>query len=301
MSKAKLSAELKPFLQQLSFAPHTVKAYDRDVSALIRFCADKRIEGWEDLEESHVRGFIACLHRNGKSGRTLQRTLSGVRAFFRFLIARQVLARDPAAGIRAPRAQRKLPRVLDVDQTGRLMQEGADDDVLACRDTAMWELLYSCGLRVSELVGLDRCDVAIKDAELRVLGKGNKQRILPIGRCAIEALRAWLSCRRTLLGDPSEDALFLSRRGTRVHVRTVQQRLRAWGVRQGISTPVHPHMLRHSFASHLLESSGDLRAVQELLGHASISTTQIYTHLDFQHLASVYDQAHPRAKKKSAL
>lgn len=301
MSEAKLSAELKPFLQQLSFAPHTVKAYDRDVSALIRFCADKRINRWEDLEEAHVRAFIAWLHRNGKSSRTLQRTLSGVRAFLRFLIARQVLARDPSAGIRAPRAQRKLPPVLDVDQTARLMQEGSDDDALAYRDTAMWELLYSCGLRVSELVGLDRCDVVVKDAELRVLGKGNKHRILPIGRYAIEALRAWLPRRQALLRDPSEDALFLSRRGTRVHVRTVQQRLRAWGVRQGISTPVHPHMLRHSFASHLLESSGDLRAVQELLGHASISTTQIYTHLDFQHLASVYDRAHPRAKKKSSL
>ncbi len=300
MSKAKLGAELKPFLQQLSFAPHTAKAYDRDISALIQFCADRRVERWEDLEESHVRAFIACLHRNGKSSRTLQRTLSGVRAFLRFLVARLVLASDPAACVKAPRAQRKLPRVLDVDQAGRLMQEGADD-ALACRDRAMWELLYSCGLRVSELVGLDRCDVATKDAELRVLGKGNKHRILPIGRCAIEALGAWLPWRRTLLNDPAEDALFLSRRGTRVHVRTVQQRLRAWGVSQGISTPVHPHMLRHSFASHLLESSGDLRAVQELLGHASISTTQIYTHLDFQHLASVYDKAHPRAKKKSAL
>lgn len=301
MSKATLSAELKPFLQQLSFAPHTVKAYDRDVSALIRFCTEKRIEGWKDLEESHVRAFIANLHRNGKSSRTLQRTLSGVRSFFRFLIARQVLARDPAAGIRAPKARHTLPRVLDVDQAGRLMQGGAEDDVLARRDMAMWELLYSCGLRVSELVGLDRCDLAMEEAELRVLGKGNKQRILPIGRCAREALHAWLPCRRTLLGDPSENALFLSRRGTRLQVRTVQQRLRAWGVRRGIFAPVHPHMLRHSFASHLLESSGDLRAVQELLGHASIATTQIYTHLDFQHLASVYDQAHPRAKKKSAL
>ena len=239
---------------------------------------------------------MAERHRQGIGGRSLQRNLSAIRAFFRYLQAAGEVEHNPAEGIRAPKAPRNLPRVLDVDQARQLLATDAEDPLTA-RDQAMFELFYSSGLRLSELTGLNTEAVDFNDRLVTVTGKGGKMRAVPVGQYALGALREWLKIRPALVG-PGEAALFVSRRGGRISGRNVQQRLRAWALRQGLAHPVHPHMLRHSFASHLLESSGDLRAVQELLGHADIAATQVYTHLDFQHLARVYDQAHPRARQK---
>ncbi len=243
-----------------------------------------------------MRAFVSWRHRQGIGGRSLQRNLSAIRAFYKFLLDEGIVTHNPAEEIFAPKTPRKLPKALDVDQTARLVEIDSADP-LAQRDRAILELMYSSGLRLSELVTLDVDEVDLDDAMVSVLGKGNKRRYVPVGRYAIEALKRWLPVRATLAGSP-EEALFVSRRGQRLGARAVQERLRLWAIRQGLAVHVHPHMLRHSFASHLLESSGDLRAVQELLGHADISTTQVYTHLDFQHLAKVYDAAHPRARKK---
>jgi integrase/recombinase XerC len=281
-------------------SPHTRAAYRRDLEKFSAFRRQQRIASWGDVDAQQVRMFIAGEHRRGLGGRSLQRLLSAVRGFLAHLIRCGDLRHNAAELVRAPRSPRRLPKVLDVDQAARLVAiEG--EDALICRDRAILELMYSSGLRVSELVGLDLQDLDIDAAQVSVLGKGRKQRRAPVGRHAIEALRSWLVVRAQLLGatdDHGQNALFLNRNGSRLGVRTVQARLRDWAIRQGIDTHVHPHMLRHSFASHLLESSGDLRAVQELLGHADISTTQVYTHLDFQHLARVYDAAHPRARRK---
>lgn len=282
-------------------SPHTRAAYRRDLEKFSAFRRQQRIASWGDVDAQQVRMFIAGEHRRGLGGRSLQRLLSAVRGFLAHLVRRGDLRHNAAELVRAPRSPRRLPKVLDVDQAARLVAiEG--EDALICRDRAILELMYSSGLRVSELVGLDLQDLDIDAAQVSVLGKGRKQRRAPVGRHAIEALRSWLVVRAQLLGatdDRGQNALFLNRNGSRLGVRTVQARLRDWAIRQGIDTHVHPHMLRHSFASHLLESSGDLRAVQELLGHADISTTQVYTHLDFQHLARVYDAAHPRARRKT--
>ena len=296
MGDERLAAQVGEYCQRLAFAPLTNQAYTRDVTALLGFCRDRGLTAWPQVEERHIREFIATQHRQGKSGRSLQRSLSGVRGFFRYLVVNGRIDANPALSVRAPKSPRKLPRTLDVDQTAHLMAVPGEG-LLALRDKAMWELLYSCGLRVSELAGLDLEHLDLTDAEVRVTGKGNKQRIVPIGRCAVAALHDWLRERAEPMPGKHPRALFLSRRGGRLSVRAMQKRLAQWALKQGIDMHVHPHMLRHSFASHLLESSGDLRAVQELLGHANITTTQVYTHLDFQHLAAVYDQAHPRAKQ----
>lgn len=280
-------------LQHLS--PHTRKAYARDLGQLRKFCEDQNIGGWRDLDGRLLRSFIAGRHRRGNSGRTLQRNLSAIRAFYRYLQERGQVSGNPAVGIAAPKTPRRLPATLDVDQAVQLVAIAADDP-LAARDRAVMELAYSSGLRLSELVGLDLSSLDLKDAMVTVLGKGRKTRHVPVGSYALAALREWLKVRGEMAG-PEETALFVSRRGRRISPRTVQQRLQLWARHQGLSTHVHPHVLRHSFATHILESSSDLRAVQELLGHADISTTQVYTHLDFQHLARVYDLAHPRAKK----
>lgn len=292
---------LERFLDHLRherrLSPHTLSNYRRDLMALAAFCRREGIVSWEQLDTHAVRRYVAARHRAGLGGRSLQRELSAIRSFYRFLLREGEVRHNPAVEIRAPRAARRLPPTLDVDQVARLL-EIADDDVLAVRDRAMMELVYSSGLRLSELTGLDMDHVDLADATLRVTGKGGKTRVLPIGRMARSALRAWLARRAELANPEAGTALFLSRTGRRLSPRGFQQRLRRWAITQGTSAGVHPHMLRHSFASHLLESSGDLRAVQELLGHADISTTQIYTHVDFQHLARVYDEAHPRAKKR---
>ncbi len=278
---------------------HTLAAYRRDLERLAEFC---RARGGEifpyRVDGALLRAFVARLHHDGLSARSIARVLSAVRAFYRQLLREGRLEQDPTAGLRAPRPARRLPRTLSVEQAARLMEiEGAGP--LARRDRAMCELFYSSGLRLSELVALELPDLDLAEGTVRVTGKGRKERLLPVGRHACAALREWLAARAALVRDPAERALFVNRDGRRLSARAVQARLAYWARRLGLGVPVHPHLLRHSFASHLLESSGDLRAVQELLGHASLSTTQIYTHLDFQHLARVYDQAHPRARRKA--
>lgn len=291
-------AHIEAFLKSLHhLSPHTRKAYQRDLRCFQNYCDDQKICSWKEADGRQLRGFVAQQHRQGKSGRSLQRNLSAIRAFYRYLINQGLAGHNPARGIVTPKSARKLPKALDVDQSAQLM-EIKGEDVLVVRDRAILELMYSCGLRLSELVSLNMDSIDRNDALVTVIGKGNKTRVIPVGREAIQALDMWLKFRNGQ-AKQGESALFVSSRGTRISTRTIQQRLRQWSVKQGLGTHVHPHMLRHSFATHILESSSDLRAVQELLGHADISTTQVYTHLDFQHLARVYDQAHPRAQKKS--
>ncbi len=275
---------------------HTREAYRRDVQMLRQLAGAAPLAS---LAPSELRRFLATLHARGLSGKSLARVLSGWRAFYRFAIDHEPSLKDnPCAGLKAPRSARHLPAVLSPDEAVRLVAI-ADEDALAVRDRALLELAYSSGLRVSELAGLDLSALDLAQAEVRVLGKGAKERIVPVGEPARLALKAWLTLRPTLPASEGE-AVFVSRSGRRLTSRAIQQRLATWAVKRGLARHVHPHMLRHSFASHLLQSSGDLRAVQELLGHASIASTQIYTHLDFQYLAKIYDQAHPRAKKQRA-
>ena len=279
--------------RQLS--PHTLSNYRRDLLAVIRFCDEQGISHWQELHPQQVRAFAAQLHRQGLGGRSIQRKLSALRSFCRYLIRQGALSHNPAQDIRAPKTPRKLPHSLDVDRVQRLL-DCKPDGWLTQRDLAMMELMYSSGLRLAELVSLDLQHLDLRQGEARVLGKGRKTRIVPIGRKAIEVLQAWLTTRAIHCAE-GESALFINRTGTRLGPRSVQQRMRRWALQHGLDSRLHPHALRHSFATHVLESSGDLRAVQELLGHANLSTTQIYTHLDFQHLAEVYDKAHPRARK----
>ncbi len=277
-------------------SPHTLINYRRDLTRLSEFCDSAGITQWDKLDPQAVRSFVAWRHRKGAGGRSQQRELSALRGLFNFLLREGVVRNNPGVDIPAPKSEKKLPKALDVDQTARLV-EIAGDEPLVLRDRALMELIYSSGLRLSEAVGLDTDSIDRHDASVRVLGKGSKARVVPVGRAALLALDAWLKVRGQL-ATLEEKALFVSQRGRRLSPRSVQQRMREWGIKQGLDTRVHPHMLRHSFASHILESSGDLRAVQELLGHADIATTQVYTHLDFQHLAKVYDSAHPRAHKR---
>jgi integrase/recombinase XerC len=289
---------------------HTDAAYARDLRALVKFCDRMGVAGWGDLDGQHVRTFAAHSHAGGLSPRSVQRRLSAVRSFYEFLLReaptaaatgrrarRGIVRANPALEVRAPKSARRLPHTLDADQMGRLLEIPAGGGLTA-RDRALMELLYSSGLRLAELVGLDLADLDLRDRTVRVLGKGRKSRIVPVGRLALAALRAWLG-ERAALAAADEPALFVGRSGRRLGPRAIQARVVYWAKRQGLGVHVHPHMFRHSFASHLLESGGELRGVQELLGHADISTTQIYTHLDFQHLARIYDAAHPRARRKA--
>ena len=273
----------------------TAENYARDLQRLFELSIDTPLD---QLMVHHIRRFITQLHSKGLGGRTLARMLSAWRGFFNYLIRDHGLTDNPCAGLRAPKSPKNLPQALSPDEAARLVDLPTDTPE-AIRDKAMFELLYSSGLRLAELVDLDlepmRADISA--GEVRVTGKGNKTRIVPLGRFAIAALQAWLAVRGQL-AKPDETALFVGQRGSRISPRVVQLRLKQWGVKQGITSNVHPHLLRHSFATHVLQSSGDLRAVQEMLGHASISTTQVYTHLDFQYLSKIYDAAHPRAKKK---
>ena len=274
--------------------PHTRNAYVRDVRQLCAMAAEVPLAR---VTRAQLMRFVATLHAQGLSGRSLARALSAWRAFYRFLVEHdRSLAEDPTAGIRAPKSARRLPSALSPDEAARLVTI-AGDDPLAVRDRALFELAYSSGLRLSELAGLDvgGCDPA--SGEVRVLGKGSKERIVPVGAAARAALARWVAVRGAHAAN-GEVAMFTGRGGRRLSPRAIQLRLAEWAIRQGLSRHVHPHMLRHSFASHVLQSSGDLRAVQEMLGHASIASTQVYTHLDFQALAKVYDAAHPRAKRK---
>jgi len=290
-----LNTYLAHLREERRLSPHTLASYQQDLQRAAGWCIKQQIADWTRLQSVQVRAYAAELHRQGLSGRSIQRALSAMRGFYRFLIRRGLLENNPAQDIRAPRSPNKLPRTLDVDRVDRLLT-ARPDSWLEQRDLAIMELMYSSGLRLAELTGLDLTQLDLQQAEVRVLGKGNKTRIVPVGRQAVTVLRAWLPVRTVRAAD-GEQALFISRNGQRLSTRSVQQRLQRWAARHGLDSHLYPHMLRHSFATHLLESSGDLRAVQELLGHANLGTTQVYTHLDFQHLAEVYDQAHPRARK----
>lgn len=272
----------------------TVENYARDVIDLLELVGATPIER---LTVHDIRRFVARLHAQGLGGRSLARKLSAWRGFFDYLARDHGLTANPAAGLKAPKSPKRLPASLTPDEAASLL-EGADEDALPLRDRAMFELIYSSGLRLAEVLGVRLEDIDLRAGTVRVLGKGAKTRVVPVGTQAIAAVERWLP-ERAGMAHPEERALFVSRRGGPLHPRTVQTRLAARAKAHGLDARVHPHVLRHSFASHILQSSGDLRAVQELLGHASISTTQVYTHLDFQHLAKAYDAAHPRARKKS--
>jgi integrase/recombinase XerC len=277
-------------------SPHTRSNYRRDLDALVAFCDKYDIPDWRSLLPYQMQQFASASHRKGLAPRSIARRLSAARSFFDYLIREGELCANPGADVRAPRRKRSLPGTVDVDRMAALLTLPGDEP-LTRRDGAMMELFYSCGLRLAELVGLDLGDVDHDDRTVRVLGKGAKTRILPVGRMALAALERWLAVRGAMAGDTA--ALFVSTRGRRISPRSVQARIKYWAKRQGIDINMYPHLFRHSFATHMLESSSDLRGVQEMLGHADISTTQIYTHLDFQHLAATYDKTHPRARKKN--
>ena len=292
---------LSNFLAQLTIekraSQYTVKSYKRDLNCLSTYCESKSISLWTDLKQTDIRSYIASRHRQGLSSTSLQRELSAIRSFFNFLLKNQLTDNNPGQYIKAPKKTRKLPKTLDVDQIKSLLEAGTNSTI-EIRDLAMFELFYSSGIRLSELAQLNLTDIDLTDKSLMVRsGKGGKSRMLPIGSKAVVAINTWLE-HRIKSATSTETALFISTRGTRLGQRSIELRLKQWCKKKGIAENIHPHMLRHSFATHLLESSQDLRAVQELLGHSNISTTQIYTHLDFQHLADVYDSAHPRAKRK---
>ncbi|MAS82473.1 MAG: tyrosine recombinase XerC [Legionellales bacterium] len=290
---------LDSFIKSLHhLSEHTRKSYQRDVTCLENFCDKQEINKWSDIDCKQIRRFVASRHKEGISGRSLQRNLSAIRSFYYYLLELDKVKKNPAEGVVTPKTSRKLPNVLDTDQTVQLVEIKQQDD-LAIRDRAMLELIYSSGLRLAELVSTNINDVDFSDRLLTVIGKGKKMRNVPIGKHAIKAINNWLKIRQYMI-NKNEIALFVSQQGKRISPRSVQYRLKKWAVKQGLPSHVHPHMLRHSFASHMLESSGDLRAVQELLGHADISTTQVYTHLDFQHLSQIYDKSHPRAYRKKS-
>lgn len=292
--------QLQKFLDYLhherGLSPRTRAAYKRDLILFSEELDRLERDDPQEVNEHQVRGLIARLHRQGLGSRSLQRLLSAIRSFYRWLMKEGYATHNPAIPVKAPRAQKKLPATLDTEAVTQLL-DIRDDSPIAIRDKAIMELFYSSGLRLSELAELrwDRLDPA--SGLVTVTGKGNKTRMVPVGSHAAAALEKWRKARGNFAGF-DEPHIFVSNRGKPISVRTIQARIRYWARRQGLPQQVYPHLLRHSFASHMLESSGDLRAVQELLGHADISTTQVYTHLNFQHLASVYDKAHPRAKKK---
>lgn len=294
---AAVDAYLAELAEQRRQSPHTVSNYRRDLGKLLGLAGETPLAA---LTIHHIRRFIALLHGHGLSGRSLARHLSAWRGFFTWLGRRGEAGANPCDGVKAPKSPKRLPNALSVDEAACLLAAAGDeeDPVIAARDSAMFELFYSSGLRLAELVGLDRdaLQTARDDGEIRVTGKRGKTRIVPVGSKAREALAAWAQMRDGLAGE-GEAALFVGQRGRRISPRVVEDRLGRQAIRAGLPRHVHPHMLRHSFASHVLQSSGDLRAVQEMLGHASIASTQVYTHLDFQHLAKVYDAAHPRAKR----
>lgn len=296
--------QVNAFLAHLNdergLSQNTIQNYSRDLQNFAGFLEVENVS-WQKVSSHHVRGFVAARHRKGASGKSLQRALSAIRTFYYYLIREHQAINNPAIDIATPKTAKKLPRTLDPDQVSQLL----DSRVSSwhhMRDHAIMELFYSSGLRLSELVGSNLASLDLDESSIRVLGKGKKERIVPVGKEANEAIEQWLRVRENLPKKNAqiqdEDALFLSENGKRLGQRSVQNRVKAWALARGLPGNLHPHMLRHSFASHILESSQDLRAVQELLGHSDISTTQIYTHLDFQHLANVYDKAHPRAQKK---
>lgn len=288
------------FLDHLAFerrlARLTSEGYARDLAALAKWCDTQGISEWQALDTRALTRFLASEHRRGLAAGSLARRLAGIRAFTRWALKQGLVSGDPTRAVQTPRPARRLPASLDADEAQRLVSMEAHGP-LGCRDRALLELLYSSGLRLAEIAALDIDDLDLAEGLVRVTGKGSKTRIVPVGKAAREALGAWLKARIALVAH-EEKALFISRRGTRLARRSIEARVSHWGRLSGLERRIHPHLLRHAFATHILESSGDLRAVQELLGHASIATTQVYTHLDFQHLARTYDHAHPRAHRK---
>ena len=301
-ASASLTLWIEQFLDHLAngrhLSPHSVKGYQRDLLHFHHYL-NQREGDFLHLASQQIQDFVARRHRQGASSRTIQRNLSAIRSFYRFLLSHHMVSSNPALGISAPKGVQKLPSTLDVDQVAGLLSEGAEEEegAIEVRDQAMFELFYSSGLRLSELVQADCGSIQLDEETIRVVGKGRKERIVPVGSKALRVMERWLRVRGALAAE-GESALFVSQRGGRISPRTIQQRLAARAKERGVSQHVHPHLLRHSFASHILESSGNLRAVQEMLGHENISTTQIYTHLNFQHLAEVYDSTHPRARSK---
>lgn len=289
------------FIRHLDFerrlSLQTSKNYRRDLEALVAFCKESDVGSWGQLDSEHIRAFAATSFRRGLGAKSIQRRLSACRTFFRYLIREKHVDNNPVTSVAAPKGKKRLPGNLDADRMARLLDIPGDGPIVD-RDRAILELLYSSGLRLSELTDLNCGDIDMQDRTVRVTGKGNKDRIIPVGRHALKALQRW-NLSRAKFAASEESAMFVSNRGTRISPRSVQARVAHWARVQGIDVKVYPHLFRHSFATHLLESSHDLRGVQELLGHANISTTQIYTHLDFQHLAQIYDRTHPRARKKS--
>ncbi|EHZ2847591.1 tyrosine recombinase XerC [Vibrio vulnificus] len=277
---------------------HTQRNYKQQLETMAEHLHSMGLKAWPQVDAGWVRQLAGKGMREGMKASSIATRLSSLRSFFDFLILRGTLTANPAKGVSAPRKKRPLPKNLDVDEVNQLLEVN-EDDPLAIRDRAIMELMYGAGLRLAELVDIDVRDVHLRSGEIRVIGKGNKERKVPFAGMAVEWVSKWLKV-RSGLADPSEPALFVSKLGTRISHRSVQKRMAEWGQKQAVASHITPHKLRHSFATHILESSNNLRAVQELLGHENISTTQIYTHLDFQHLADVYDQAHPRARKKSS-
>ncbi|MDU0353148.1 tyrosine recombinase XerC [Paraglaciecola aquimarina] len=294
-----LSAQLTDYLQRYfdhlkyerNLAAKSIDSYQRQLFAAF---SDLPIDNWSALTTEHIRNILSCARQNKLSARSIALRLSAIRGFCDYLVQHKLLSVNPAAQVQAPVQGKPLPKQLNVDEMQQLLQI-ADDSTLAIRDKAMMELTYSCGLRLAELANLNLNSVQA-DGQLRVIGKGNKERILPIGKVAFAALQEWLKRRPEFAGS-EQTALFVSKLKNRICTRQIAKRMKLWAVNQHLNQSVHPHKLRHSFATHILESSSDLRGVQELLGHANLSTTQVYTHLNFQHLAKVYDAAHPRAKK----
>ncbi len=303
MAKSHWQTSIDAFLDYCTvtrqLSPHTISGYRRELEKFSSYCEQQKIIDPIKAHSADVRQWISQLHRQGLNGKSLQRALSSLRSFYTFN-SKNNTAHNPALGIQAPKSAKRLPKTLDADTVQQFIAiEG--DDWISLRDRAILELFYSSGLRLSELVDLDLTDINLADELVTVTGKGQKTRTLPVGSFAIKALQQWLNVRTDIsVQANATSAIFLSQQGKRLAQRSIQARLKKYSLQQGLGQTVHPHMLRHSFASHILESSGDLRAVQELLGHENLSTTQVYTHLDFQHLSKVYDQAHPRANKKSS-
>jgi integrase/recombinase XerC len=294
---------LDQFIQMLRsekyYSAHTCSNYRRDLNLFQSYLLDLDIETWAQVGYADVSSFAAKRHRQGRKSRTIQRELSSIRSFYQFLIHNSVVSKNPALEVSAPKPDKPLPKICDAETIDRLLQLNDDSDALLVRDVAIFELIYSSGLRLAELVNIDLDDIDLAQQQVMVTGKGNKTRYLPVGSKAVTAVKRWLRLRQDYNKDANQPALFLSQLGKRISTRNVQSRLNQLIQKQALTQHISPHMLRHSFATHLLESSSDLRAVQELLGHVNIATTQVYTHLDFQHLAKVYDTAHPRARRKS--
>ena len=295
----RLASDMERYLDFLKYergySQHTLDAYQRNLTEVALFVSQTNINQWRQVDQDKLRRFVMQTKQNGLKVRSIQLKISSIKGFFKFLLQRQIIKSDPSELLVVPKADKPLPKNIEVDEVNQLLNF-IPEQTIEFRDKAIMELFYSSGLRLSELANLDVPDLDIASAEVLVTGKGNKQRLLPLGSQACEAIKQWLKLRAEF-NKANIQALFLSKLGNRISVRQIQQRLSHWAKKQGLNNTLHPHKLRHSFASHMLESSGDLRAVQELLGHENLSTTQVYTHLDFQHLAQVYDQAHPRAKK----